>query len=151
MRKIGLVALVFLLTACGSATSESTDVTDTTVTSLPRIERSTGASTSVAAPVQTAPEVRDGEASEVTSVPVPADQHTDGEVDYLAQLDEQGITTSGMEDQLIGAGQQVCANGKKSYITPAVGGQLVEQKKTTLTPEEAANVIRAAASDHLCK
>ncbi|MCT1442923.1 DUF732 domain-containing protein [Corynebacterium glucuronolyticum] len=150
MKKLGLVALAFLLTACGSATSESTDDSQTVATSIPKIERSVNPTTGSVAPRQTAPQVQDGEASEVSSVPVPQDKRTDGEVDYLAQLDEQGITTQGMEDQLIGAGQQACRAGKDSYIIPAVGGQLVEQKKTDLTPEEASDVIRAAASDHLC-
>lgn len=150
MKKLGLVALAFLLTACGSATSDSTEDSQTAATSIPKIERSVTPTTGSAAPRQTAPQVQDGEAREVTTIPTPADPRTDGEVDFLAQLDEQGITTKDMEDQLIGAGQEACRGGKDSYITPAVGGQLVEQKKTDLTPEEATNVIRAAASDHLC-
>ena len=77
-------------------------------------------------------------------------QRSAQEEQYLQKLVEGGVDVAGVEDALIGAGDQVCQAGATDSITPAVGGQLVEQKRTTLSPEGAAALVVSVARATLC-
>ena len=65
----------------------------------------------------------DGPAQEVSSIPTPA--------------------------QMIGAAQVVCQNQFPQAVQ-AVGGQLVEQKRTSLSPEETVSLIETSARKAYC-
>ena len=144
-----LVAVGLTATACGSSTSEiGTGPTTAPVTSLPRVSMSTAplpADTQLPTPAP-----QDVAGSEVSEAPTRTVQRTAAEEEYLQKLSEGGVNIAGVEDALIGAADQVCRAGEGNSITPAVGGQLVEQKRTTLSPESAAALVVSVARATVC-
>ena len=91
----------------------------------------------------------DGPAQEVSSIPTPAQQLSDADKTYFDALTAGGIKVEGAENQMIGAAQVVCQNQFPQAVQ-AVGGQLVEQKRTSLSPEEAASQIETSARKAYC-
>ena len=67
---------------------------------------------------------------------------------YLDYLSENGLNFAGVEDQLTATGHNVCAD---DLITrDAVAGQLVEQRRTDMTPDALGQLIEDAARANLC-
>ena len=91
----------------------------------------------------------DGPAQEVSSIPTPAQQLSDADKTYFDALTAGGIKVEGAENQMIGAAQVVCQNQFPQAVQ-AVGGQLVEQKRTSLSPEEALSPIETSARKAYC-
>ena len=91
----------------------------------------------------------DGPAQEVSSIPTPAQQLSDADKAYFDALTAGGIKVEGAENQMIGAAQVVCQNQFPQAVQ-AVGGQLVEQKRTSLSPEEAVSLIETSARKAYC-
>lgn len=91
----------------------------------------------------------DGPAQEVSSIPTPAQQLSDADKTYFDALTAGGIKVEGAENQMIGAAQVVCQNQFPQAVQ-AVGGQLVEQKRTLLSPEEAVSLIETSARKAYC-
>ena len=91
----------------------------------------------------------DGPAQEVSSIPTPAQQLSDADKTYFDALTAGGIKVEGAENQMIGAAQVVCQNQFPQAVQ-AVGGQLVEQKRTSLSPEEAVSLIETSARKAYC-
>lgn len=91
----------------------------------------------------------DGLAQEVSSIPTPAQQLSDADKTYFDALTAGGIKVEGAENQMIGAAQVVCQNQFPQAVQ-AVGGQLVEQKRTSLSPEEAVSLIETSARKAYC-
>ena len=91
----------------------------------------------------------DGPAQEVSSIPTPAQQLSDADKTYFNALTAGGIKVEGAENQMIGAAQVVCQNQFPQAVQ-AVGGQLVEQKRTSLSPEEAVSLIETSARKAYC-
>ena len=157
------------LAGCGDSATSTDEPTETSIAPLPREEQSVSASASAGAtattaddsvpaaakvrrPADYAPE--DQGAKQITAIPSFEPTHTDGDETYLQALRAAGITTDGIEDQLIGAAVEVCRTrtaGERDVTLPAVAGQLVEQDRTRLNPEETANAIASAASAAYCR
>ncbi|WP_315194769.1 hypothetical protein [Corynebacterium matruchotii] len=91
----------------------------------------------------------DGPAQEVSSIPTPAQQLSDADKTYFDALTAGGIKVEGAENQMIGAAQVVCQNQFPQAVQ-AVGGQLVEQKRTSLSPEETVSLIETSARKVYC-
>lgn len=91
----------------------------------------------------------DGPAQEVSSIPTPAQQLSNADKTYFDALTAGGIKVEGAENQMIGAAQVVCQNQFPQAVQ-AVGGQLVEQKRTSLSPEEAVSLIETSARKAYC-
>ena len=91
----------------------------------------------------------DGPAQEVSSIPTPDQQLSDADKTYFDALTAGGIKVEGAENQMIGAAQVVCQNQFPQAVQ-AVGGQLVEQKRTSLSPEEAVSLIETSARKAYC-
>lgn len=91
----------------------------------------------------------DGPAQEVSSIPTPAQQLSDADKTYFDALTAGGIKVEGAENQMIGAAQVVCQNQFPQAVQ-AVGGQLVEQKRTSLSPEEVVSLIETSARKAYC-
>ena len=91
----------------------------------------------------------DGPAQEVSSIPTPAQQLSDADKTYFDALTAGGIKVEGAENQMIGAAQVVCQNQFPQAVQ-AGGGQLVEQKRTSLSPEEAVSLIETSARKAYC-
>ena len=91
----------------------------------------------------------DGPAQEVSSIPTPAQQLSDADKTYFDALTAGGIKVEGAENQMIGAAQVVCQNQFPQAVQ-AVGGQLVEQKRTSLSPEETVSLIETSARKAYC-
>lgn len=91
----------------------------------------------------------DGPAQEVSSIPTPAQQLSDADKTYFDALTVGGIKVEGAENQMIGAAQVVCQNQFPQAVQ-AVGGQLVEQKRTSLSPEETVSLIETSARKAYC-
>ena len=91
----------------------------------------------------------DGPAQEVSSIPTPAQQLSDADKTYFDTLTAGGIKVEGAENQMIGAAQVVCQNQFPQAVQ-AVGGQLVEQKRTSLSPEETVSLIETSARKAYC-
>jgi len=85
----------------------------------------------------------------VSSIPTPAQQLSDADKTYFDALTAGGIKVEGAENQMIGAAQVVCQNQFPQAVQ-AVGGQLVEQKRTSLSPEEAVSLIETSARKAYC-
>jgi len=90
----------------------------------------------------------DQPARELDSVPEQADSFTAEESDYLAQLRENGLNVEGVEDELTVTGHSVCAN--ETITRDVVAGQLVEQRRTDMTPEAVGQLLTDAARANLC-
>lgn len=152
-----IVGVALTLTACGggSATVNATDVTTPPTTAVTTTsgatetvtETSTSKSSSTQAPARASgPE--DQPARDVEEVPTVTSDFSPQERAFLDQLSNNGLNIEGVEDQLTATGLNVCAN---DIITrDAVAGQLVEQRRTDMTPEALGELITAAARDNLC-
>ena len=143
--------LALPLAACGgSATVSKTDapVTSTessAATSATETARAT--STVNPAPAQSAGPV-DKPASAIETLPQQASHFSAEEQAYLDYLSENGLNVAGVEDQLTATGLNVCAD---DLITrDAVAGQLVEQRRTDMTPDALGQLIVDAARANLC-
>ena len=90
-----------------------------------------------------------GQPQEVSSIPTPAQQLSDADKTYFDALTAGGIKVEGAENQMIGAAQVVCQNQFPQAVQ-AVGGQLVEQKRTSLSPEETVSLIETSARKAYC-
>ena len=149
--------LALPLAACGgSATVSKTDETVTPTAPVTSTESS--AATSVTetaratstvnpAPAQSAGPV-DKPASAIETLPEQASHFSPEEQAYLDYLSENGLNFAGVEDQLTATGHNVCAD---DLITrDAVAGQLVEQRRTDMTPDALGQLIEDAARANLC-
>lgn len=161
------------LTACGGATVDSDDVkgSETTVTetsasaetssSESATQSSTASSTasftatstasgstaaSSSANAQGGPQ--DRPAREIESMPEQANAYSAQEQAYLDHLRENGVNIEGVEDQLTATGASVCAND--TITRDAVAGQLVEQRRTDMTPEALGQLLTDTARANLC-
>lgn len=161
MRKAGVLFVVgataLTLAACGggSATVDATDVTTPATTAATTssgstetvTETSTSKSSSAQAPAR-ASGPQDQPAREVESVPAVASDYTPQELEFLEHLSNNGLNIEGVEDQLTATGLNVCAND--TITRDAVAGQLVEQRRTDMTPEALGELITVAARENLC-
>lgn len=161
MRKAGVVpvlgAAALALAACGggSATVDATNVTTPATTAATTsggstetvTEASTSKSSSAQAPAR-ASGPQDQPARDVESVPAVASDYTPQERGFLDHLSNNGLNIEGVEDQLTATGLNVCAND--TITRDAVAGQLVEQRRTDMTPEALGELITVAARDNLC-
>ena len=73
----------------------------------------------------------------------------DRDADYLAALTQSGINTEGVEDQLLGVGQNSC-EGQDSVTIGAVAGQLIEQGRAQLPHEQVVALITNTAMAAYC-
>lgn len=145
----GTLVLAACCTACGSSTVTDNNAASTTPTTTQQ-----AASTSSTPPVvntdAAAPAApSDGPAEEVSAIPSPAQQLSDADKSYFDALNAGGIKVEGAENQMIGAAQVVCQNQFPQALQ-AVGGQLVEQQRTTLTLEAAVSLIESSARKAYC-
>lgn len=165
-----VLAAAGLLAACGSATveqetptsiaplettalsdapsSESAEVSASASGAASASESSASASSepeSEAAAVATA---QDEGARAISEAPAPAPL-VDRDADYLAALTQSGINTEGVEDQLLGVGQNSC-EGQDSVTIGAVAGQLIEQGRTQLPHEQVVALITNTAMASYC-
>ena len=153
--------LALPLAACGgSATVSKTDETVTptapvtstessAATSVTETVTETARATSTVnpAPAQSAGPV-DKPASAIETLPEQASHFSAEEQAYLDYLSENGLNFAGVEDQLTATGHNVCAD---DLITrDAVAGQLVEQRRTDMTPDALSQLIEDAARANLC-
>ena len=153
--------LALPLAACGgSATVSKTDETVTptapvtstessAATSVTETVTETARATSTVnpAPAQSAGPV-DKPASAIETLPEQASHFSPEEQAYLDYLSENGLNFAGVEDQLTATGHNVCAD---DLITrDAVAGQLVEQRRTDMTPDALGQLIVDAARANLC-
>lgn len=165
-----VLAAAGLLAACGSATveqetptsiaplettalsdapsSESAEASASASGAASASESSASASSepeSEAAAVATA---QDEGARAISEAPAPAPL-VDRDADYLAALTQSGINTEGVEDQLLGVGQNSC-EGQDSVTIGAVAGQLIEQGRTQLPHEQVVALITNTAMASYC-
>ncbi|WP_288855675.1 DUF732 domain-containing protein [uncultured Corynebacterium sp.] len=165
-----VLAAAGLLAACGSATveqetptsiaplettalsnapsSESAEASASASGAASASESSASASSepeSEAAAVATA---QDEGARAISEAPAPAPL-VDRDADYLAALTQSGINTEGVEDQLLGVGQNSC-EGQDSVTIGAVAGQLIEQGRTQLPHEQVVALITNTAMAAYC-
>lgn len=92
-------------------------------------------------------------AREVDEVPTGAPAADPAEADYLKVLDEKGIRTADDADQLVGLARTVCAEDNEDggrVTAEAVAGQLVEQRKTELSQQDAAQLLVDTARAEYC-
>ncbi|AQQ16222.1 hypothetical protein CGLAU_11455 [Corynebacterium glaucum] len=149
------LAAAFTLTACGgSATVDSEDSTETSTTVATAASSSESSSstatvtqTSTRQPAAPAGPV-DQPARELDSVPEQADPFTAEETGYLNQLRENGVNVEGVEDELTVTGHSVCSD--ETITRDVVAGQLVEQRRTDMTPEAVGQLVTDAARANLC-
>ena len=167
---VAVLAAAGLLAACGSATveqetptsiaplettalsdapsSESAEASASASGAASASESSASASSepeSEAAAVATA---QDEGARAISEAPAPAPL-VDRDADYLAALTQSGINTEGVEDQLLGVGQNSC-EGQDSVTIGAVAGQLIEQGRTQLPHEQVVALITNTAMAAYC-
>lgn len=167
------VGATVTLTACGGATVDSDDVkgSETTVTetstsaetssSESATQSSTASSTATTTATSTAsgsPAAsssanaqggpQDRPAREIESMPEQASAYSAQEQAYLDHLRENGVNIEGVEDQLTATGASVCAND--TITRDAVAGQLVEQRRTDMTPEALGQLLTDTARANLC-
>ena len=149
--------LALPLAACGgSATVSKTDETVTPTAPVTSTESSAASSVTETAratstvnpaPAQSAGPV-DKPASAIETLPEQASHFSPEEQAYLDYLSENGLNFAGVEDQLTATGHNVCAD---DLITrDAVAGQLVEQRRTDMTPDALGQLIEDAARANLC-
>ncbi|GAA1471766.1 DUF732 domain-containing protein [Corynebacterium felinum] len=164
MKRFGAVVAVAsaacVLVSCGSSEvsdeSSSQTIAPLTRSASPSVSAASssavatkeeGRSGSAAAPNRPLP--TDEGAREVTEVPTPELQLSDADKAYLDELKYAGIKVEGVENQMIGAAQVVCGEQFPAAIH-AVAGQLIEQQRTSLSPEQATAVLEQAARKSYC-
>lgn len=165
-----VLAAAGLLAACGSATVEQetpTSIAPLETTALSDAPSSGSAEYSAlasesasasesAASASSEPEseaaavatAQDEGARAISEAPAPAPL-VDRDADYLAALTQSGINTEGVEDQLLGVGQNSC-EGQDSVTIGAVAGQLIEQGRTQLPHEQVVALITNTAMASYC-
>lgn len=132
--------------AAGTASGSSQAATSGRTTSTVTVTSTTAGAASGAGAGASGPQ--DQPASAVSSIPQQAPQYTAGEQAYLKQLKTSGVNTDGVEDQLTVTGASVCRND--TITRDAVAGQLVEQRRTDMTPEALSQLLSDAARANLC-
>lgn len=150
-----IVAAACTLVACGGATSEDTESTSATSLSRATTASSGAASTSSesSGTESSEPTAKDRAAQEISSLPEITPERTPQDEDFLQELEDKKVKVEGIEDQLIAAATEVCrANelGQKSFTVDAVAGQLIEQGRSSESPEALADAIAAAAKNAYC-
>ncbi|WJZ03864.1 DUF732 domain-containing protein [Corynebacterium freiburgense] len=154
---IVVIAAAGLLAACGGATSDET--TSASSTTLSRASTKPSASSSVpdeskdSSAQSSEPSVQDRAAQEISSLPEITPERSSEDKDYLGTLKDKNVKVEGIEDQLIAAATEVCrANelGQQSFTVDAVAGQLIEQGRSSQSPEEVAKIIADAAKSAYC-
>lgn len=166
--------LTVTLSACGSATVESSSNSGvpTSVAPLERDTKASGTSASAEASAtgteatgaatatkpQTASEAASASAAKqdsgakeekLTALPTP-NSVTKADEPYLDALRNAGINVEGVEDQLISAGHAACRPEDKVTV-PAVAGQLLEQHRTDIAHELVSALIVENAQRAYCK
>ena len=135
-------------TSTTSASSASADpstarASGTSATSTPDAQPAAGGGAAVAPPTPV----------EVSGVP--RAERPENEKAFLADLDHAGIKVDGLiADQVVASARRHCdiqSTGQQDLITPAVAGQLVELKTTTLPPQQVESAIIDGAQAHFCK
>ena len=167
-----LFASATLLVGCGGSTVTSEDV-EATATSVAPLERSSSPSTTeesespssseessasqpvagggVAAPVAPGPE--DQGAREVSEIPEAQPERSPNDEAYLDLVAESEINIEGVESQLIGTAQTVCAENAGAVAAATVlgvAGQLSTQGRTELSPEEVSTILTDSAREIYC-
>lgn len=155
-------ALTFTLSACGGSTADSgQDSSISTVATLSDEKSSEGKESSTSSETSTTSEpgaadepVDETGAEEIDEAPNQQIPRSEDDKEYLKLLQDGGIDTEGeIADQLIGTAHEVCVaekENKREFVTAAVGGQLVAQKKTELEGKEAAQLIAESAKKVYC-
>ena len=150
------------LAACGGeATVEHSDATGAPEASTSAADKndkdkeSTSETTSQKADSHRTADESEGDlgAREVDEVPTGAPAADPAEADYLKVLDEKGIRTADDADQLVGLARTVCAEDNEDggrVTAEAVAGQLVEQRKTALSQQDAAQLLVDTARAEYC-
>lgn len=150
---LATLPFTLLISSCGgSATVDSADVTTTpatTTATATATTTATSATTATSKPSTAAPAGPvDQPASEVDEIPAGGAHYTPQERAYLDHLRENGLNVEGVEDQLTATGLNVCADD--TITRDAVAGQLVEQRRTDMSPEVLGQLITDAARANLC-
>lgn len=137
-------------TASSSADTSGASETATSgrTTSTVTVTSTTAGATTAARAVGGAAGPQDQPASAVSSIPQQVPQYTAGEQAYLKQLKTSGVNIDGVEDQLTVTGASVCRND--TITRDAVAGQLVEQRRTDMTPDALSQLLSDAARANLC-
>jgi len=146
MRKLVVVgaALCLTLAGCGSATVDSEPSQETEVAPLEReLDAPTSAEETTSAASKSQEDRGAREISEIPTAELP-----ESEAKYLSKLKDAGVNVDGVEDQLLGAGKAACE--ENDVTISAVAGQLVEQKRTTLSFEELSKLIQDSARSGIC-
>lgn len=150
---VALSGLALGLTACGD--DDATATGDPTTGLTPR------ATTGGVAPGATITGAPSSPGRPETPRPAPTDYpgpsgipRSEADTKYLAALKAEGLTTAGVEDQVIGAGNAIC-KAKAEGADPAVyadatAGQLVGQGKSTKSAEEVSGILREVAEAKYC-
>lgn len=148
--KLAAVLVVggLLMAGCGGSTSESSDDSGSSSVAHGSQSQSQTAQSSASTPAPGGNEDQPGR--EVQQLPSQAPAWTDQDRSYLSQLDDKGIDTKPVGDQLIAAGSTVCQDNGKNPTIDAVAGQLVAQQRTKLNAEDAAKAIAGAAKQAYC-
>lgn len=150
-RLAGALALAsaLALSACGGSTVTSDDVASST--SVAPLEHSSSATTTSSRATSSSAQPQDEGAREISSIPSAQPQVDAATEGYLSEISDGGIDVAGVEDQLVGTAQAVCADDPVSAATAgAVAGQLVEQGRTDLAADEVTRIIESSARDAYC-
>ena len=139
--------------ATTASTSPATSTASSTATAASSAATSTATTTVTSSPTSSVPAASqpgpvDKPASAIESLPAQASHFTAEERSFLDQLSENGLNVAGVEDQLTATGLNVCAND--TITRDAVAGQLVEQRRTDMTPDALGQLISDAARANLC-
>ncbi|MDO4685211.1 MAG: DUF732 domain-containing protein [Corynebacterium sp.] len=148
-----IIAAASLLVACGGATSDDSTTSQVTSLSKATTQKSSATSEASSSATKSEPTVQDRPAQEISSLPEITPERSGEDVDYLKDLEGKDIKVEGIEDQLIAAATEVCrANelGQQSFTVDAVAGQLIEQGRSSESPEKLAQLIADAAKTAYC-
>lgn len=155
MRKLAAVcvAVALIASGCGKSTSEGEDsssstslATETSSSSAAPSSEDSASSSEASSPSAGAP--KDKSTREIDSLPTTPPPRQPKEQKYLDSL--QGITTDGVEDQLIVAAQEVCSVGQDSVIVGAIAGQLISLGHADGEKKDVQDRIAAAAKKAYC-
>lgn len=144
-----MAAAACVLAACGGSTA--TDTNSTSVAPLERPERdaSSAERTTEQAPGSTRGDLGAREAES----PAPPAPLSEEERQYLDTLGRGGVDVDADSGELVATAQSVCSaepTGEINVTALAIGGQLVEQGRSRLGPEETARLIENTARDSYC-
>lgn len=136
-----LLAVSTMLTACGGGDA----VSKTELTSVAPLDRDAVASTAAAAPTS----LTDVGAHEISSIPSPTSSYEGREKTLLDDLESAGFKTDGIEEQLLGLANQLCAQQTNDLIT-AIISQLATQGYTSLDQEQALTAFSDTVQKNYC-